>query len=286
MQNNINSNKYILNIKFGELSEFGTPCQSLVTNSGAIPEESNHSGAIPADSGHSCGFRCHSGGFRCHSGGITGFRMESVGHCKVLRLGTSTPQPQADEELSATPATSFTTSGAILIPDSDSEDEEGKGKHPIGNVIVISDSDDDSALPQKPYPSHPAPLSFMPGTPLKGIRRFKPLFEDGYNQDDFFNADGDPDNVAVSPNAPSASLRARQLEKIEKYMKMPSTLLQARSAARRAARVPKSYVDSNAASTSALPQDDNDEIDYGIPEFNAAGLQELDAILDSLSNGA
>ena len=86
MQNNINSNKYILNIKFGELSEFGTPCQSLVTNSGAIPEESNHSGAIPADSGHSCGFRCHSGGFRCHSGGITGFRTESVGHCKVLRL--------------------------------------------------------------------------------------------------------------------------------------------------------------------------------------------------------
>ena len=84
MQNNINSNKYILNIKFGELSEFGTPCQSLVTNSGAIPEESNHSGAIPADSGHSCGFRCHSGGFRCHSGGITGFRTESVGHCKVL----------------------------------------------------------------------------------------------------------------------------------------------------------------------------------------------------------
>ena len=126
----------------------------------------------------------------------------------------------------------------------------------------------------------------MPGTPLKGIRRFKPLFEDGYNQDDFFNADGDPDNVAVSPNAPSASLRARQLEKIEQYMKMPSTLLQARSAARRAARVPKSYVDSNAASTSALPQDDDDEIDYGIPEFNAAGLQELDAILDSLSNGA
>ena len=50
MQNNINSNKYILNIKFGELSEFGTPCQSLVTNSSAIPEESNHSGAIPAES--------------------------------------------------------------------------------------------------------------------------------------------------------------------------------------------------------------------------------------------
>jgi hypothetical protein len=72
MQNDINSNKYILNIKFGELSEFGTPCQSLVTNSSAIPEESNHSGAI------------------------TSVWMESVGHCKVLRkccipqLGMST----------------------------------------------------------------------------------------------------------------------------------------------------------------------------------------------------
>ena len=183
------------------------------------------------------------------------------------------------------PLQKSSATAVILIPDSNSEDEEGKGKHPIGNVIVIGDSDNDSALLQKPYPSHPAPLSSMPGTPLKGICHFKPLFEDGYNQDDFFNADGNPDNIAVSSNALSASLRAYQLEKIEKYMKMPSTLLQARSAARRAARVPKSYIDSNAASTSALPQDDNDEIDYGIPEFNATGLQELDVILDSLSNG-
>ena len=50
--------------------------------------------------------------------------------------------------------------------------------------------------------------------------------------------------------------------------------------------VPQDDVDSNAASTSALPQDDNNEDNYGITEFNTAGLQELDAILDSLANGA
>ena len=200
------------------------------------------------------------------------------------RLGTSMPQSQG--ELSAAPAISHITSGAILISDSDSKDEQGKGKHPIGNVIVIGDSDDDSALLQKPYLSHPAPLSSMPATPLKGTQFFKPLFVDGYSPANFFNADGDPDNVTVSPNALSASLRACQLEKIEKYMKMASTPLQARSAARRDARVLKSYIDNNAASTSALPQDDNNEFDYGIQEFNTTGLQELDAILDSLSNGA
>ena len=62
----------------------GTVFGFFMTDSGLIPEELSNSGAIPADSGHSCGFRCHSSGFRCHSGGITGFRMESVGHCKVL----------------------------------------------------------------------------------------------------------------------------------------------------------------------------------------------------------
>ena len=79
-------------------------------------------------------------------------------------------------------------------------------------------------------------------------------------------------------------------------MKMPLTDLQARSAARRATRALKLYVDNraastsvvpqddvdrNVASTSALPRDDDDEVDYGIMEFNAEGLQELDAILDS-----
>ena len=81
---------------------------------------------------------------------------------------------------------------------------------------------------------------------------------------------------------------------------MPLADLQAKTAARRAARALKSYVNNNtastlalpqgdlnnnAASTSALPWDDNDEINYGIPEFDAAGLQELDVILDGLANG-
>ena len=176
---------------------------------------------------------------------------------------------------------------SILIPDSDDEDDKGKGKYPIGSVIVIGDSDDDSALPYPSYPSQPLALpSSIPATPLKGTRQFKPLFADGYSPGDFFNTEGDPDNVAVSPSAPNADLRARQLEKIEKYMKMPLAELQARSAARRAARALKSHVDENTASTSALPRDDNDEVDYGIQEFSAAGLQEIDAILDSLVNGA
>ena len=194
--------------------------------------------------------------------------------------------PQSQGELSAAPATSHTTSGAIHIPDSDSEDEKGKGKHPIGSVIVIGDLDDDSTLPQKPYPSHPAPLSSMPATPFKGTHHFKTLFIDGYSLADFFNADGNPDNVTLSPNALNATLQACQLKKIEKYLKMPSTPLQARSAARQAVRVLKSYMDNNTASTLVLPQDDNDEIDYGIPDFDTTSLQELDAILDSLSNGA
>ena len=219
-------------------------------------------------------------------------------------LVASMLQPHADGEPSPPPATSLTASGPIIIPDSDNEDEkgEGKGKYPIGSVIVIGDSDDDSALPQPSYPSQPPALPFlMPATPLKGTRRFKPLFTDGYSPGDFFSAEGEPDNVAISPNAPNVDLRARQLEKIEKYMKMPLTDLQARSAARRATRALKSYVDNrtastsvvpqddvdrNVASTSALPRDDDDEVDYGIVEFNAEGLQELDTILDSLTNGA
>ena len=189
------------------------------------------------------------------------------------RLGTSIPQSQG--ELSAAPATSHTTSGAILIPDSNSEDEKGKGKYSIGNVIVIGDLDNDSALPQKPYLSHPAPLSSMPATPFKGTCHFKPLFIDGYSLANFFNADGNPDNVTVSPNAPNTTLQAHQLKKIKKYLKMPSTPLQARSAARQAARVLKSYVNNNAASTSVLPQDDNDEINYGIPDFDAPACRSL-----------
>jgi len=141
----------------------------------------------------------------------------------------------------------------------------------------------------------------MPATPLKGTRRFKPLFTDGYSPSDYFNAEGEPDNVAISPNAPNVDLRARQLEKIEEYMKMPLADLQARSAARRTTRALKSHVnnhaasssiipqddvDRNVASTSALPRDDDDEVDYGIEEFNADGLQELDMILGSLANGA
>ena len=243
--------------------------------------------------------------------GVVPFRAQSVGTptpvlCALQpfpmpppspNFGKATPspglvasmlQPQANGELPAAPATALTASGAILIPDSDDEDEEGKGKHPIGSVIVIGDSDDDSTLPQRPYPSHPpALLSPMPATPLKGTRRFKPLFADeGYSPGEFFNTDGNPDDIAVSSNAPNVSLRARQLEKIERYMKMPSTDLEARSAARRAARAPKHSINSNAASTSALPQDGDNESDYGIPEFNAAGLQEVDAILDSLANSA
>jgi len=172
---------------------------------------------------------------------------------------------------------------AIIIPDSDDEDhthQKGKSR----NVIVIGDDDDDSVLPQKPYPSspsHPSALpSPIPATPVKGTRRFKPLFAEGYSPSDFFNADGHPDDIAASLNAQKASLRARQLEKIEKYMKAPRTDLRS---ATQAARTP---VNSNAPSTSVLSRDDGYESDYGISDFSAAGLQELDAILDSLVNGA
>ena len=63
-----------------------TVFESFMMNSGLILEELSNSSAILAESGHSCGFWCHSGGFWCYSSGITRFRMESVGHCKVLLL--------------------------------------------------------------------------------------------------------------------------------------------------------------------------------------------------------
>ena len=113
-------------------------------------------------------------------------------------------------------------------------------------MIVIGDSDDDSgpSYPSKP-PALPSPI---PATPLKGTRRFKPLFPDGYSLSDFFNAEGDPDDVAMFSNTPNVDLQARQLEKIKKYMKMPLADLQARAAARRAARALKSaYVDNRTA---------------------------------------
>ena len=66
-----------------------TVFESFMTNSGLIPEELSNSGAILAESRHSCRFLCHSSGFQCYSGGITGFQMESVGHCKVL---SATPE--------------------------------------------------------------------------------------------------------------------------------------------------------------------------------------------------
>ena len=120
----------------------------------------------------------------------------------------------------------------------------------------------------------------MPATPLKGARCFKPLFPDGDSPGEFFSANG-------SPNTPNVSLRARQLEKeIKKYMKMPPSDPQARSTPRGAARATKSPVSNNAAGTSARLQDSGDETDYGIEDFNEAGLQEVDAILDSLVNGA
>ena len=143
------------------------------------------------------------------------------------------------------PAASLTSSEAILIPDSDDDDdddarEKGKGKQPgvlpiprIGNVIIVGDSDDDSALPQKAYPSSPShPLASsptMPATPLKGTCCFKPLFPDGYSPGEFFNAEG-------SPNAPNVSPRACQLEQeIEKYTKTPPTGPQVSSTPRAAA---------------------------------------------------
>jgi len=252
-------------------------------------------------------------------------------------FGKATPSPAASLASSgAIPAASLTSSGAILIPDSDDDDdharEKGKGKQPgmqpiprIGNVIVIGDSDDDSALPQKPYPSSPShPLALsptMPATPLKGTCCFKPLFPDGYTPGEFFNAEGSPNAPNVSPrarrleqeiekymktpptgpqasstpraaangspSAPNVSLRARRLEKeIEKYMKMPPTDPQARSTPGGAASATKSPVSSNVASTSARLQDSGEESDYGIPDFDEAGVQELDAVLDSLVNGA
>ena len=184
-------------------------------------------------------------------------------------FGKATPSP-------GPPVSTLPKSDAIIISDSDDEDHtHQKGKN--RNVIVIGDNDDDSVLPQKAYPSspsHPSALSSpMPATPFKGTQRFKPLFEDGYSPGDFFSADGHPDDIAASPNAQKASLRARRLEKIEKYFKTP----------RQAARTP---VNSSAPSTSVLPHDDGYDSDYGIPDFNAAGLQEIDAILDSLVNGA
>ena len=193
-------------------------------------------------------------------------------------FGKATPSP-------GPPILTHPKSDAIIIPDSDDEDhthQKGKSR----NVIVIGDNDDDSVLPQKLYPSspfHPSALpSPMPATPSKGTRRFKPLFTEGYSPSDFFNADGHPDDIATSPNAQKASLRARRLEKIEKYFKTPCTDLQPRSATQ-ATRTP---VNSNAPSTSVLSHDDGYDSDYGIPDFDAAGLQEIDAILDSLVNGA
>ena len=161
----------------------------------------------------------------------------------------------------------------------------------------------------------------MPATPLKGTRVFKPLFPDGYSPGEFFNAEGSPNALNISlrarrleqeieqymktlptgpqasstpraavngsPSAPNVSLRARRLEKeIEKYIKMPPTDLQARSTPRGAASVTKSPVSSNVASTSARLQDSGEESDYGIADFNEAGIQEIDAILDSLVNSA
>ena len=206
-----------------------------------------------------------------------------------------TPSPNFGKA-TPSPAASLTSSGAILILDSDSDDdhtcEKGKGKQPrmqpiprIGNVIVIGDSDNNSALPQKPYPSSPShPLALsptIPATPLKGTRCFKPLFPDGYSPGKFFNAEGSPNapNVSLracqleqeiekymktpptgpqvsstpraaangSPSALNVSLRAHQLEKeIEKYMKMPPTDPQARSTPRGAASATKSPVSSSA----------------------------------------
>jgi hypothetical protein len=184
------------------------------------------------------------------------------------------------------------SSNAILIPDSDDDDndhmhEKGKGKQPgpqpippIGNVIVISDSNDDNALPQKPYPSSPfcphMSSPHMPATPLKGTHSFKPLFPDGYSPSEFFTTNG-------SPSAPNVSLQAHRLEKeIEKYMKTPPTDPQVKSTTRRAAKESKSLVNSNTASTLTHLWDSGEESDYGIAEFNDTDLQEIDMILDSL----
>ena len=67
---------------------------------------------------------------------------------------------------------------------------------------------------------------------------------------------------------------------------MPPTDLQARSTPRGAASATKSPVSSNVASTSARLQDSGKESDYRIADFNEAGIQEIDVILDSLVNGA
>ena len=203
-------------------------------------------------------------------------------------FGKATPSPGPP----APPAVSLTTSGPIIIPDSDNEDKDEQPgtlpTQPFGKVIVIGDDDDDSALPQRPYPTSPsnppAPPSPVPATPVKGTRRFKPLFSDGYSPRDFFTPSGNLDNIAASPSAPNVSLRARKLEKkILEYMKTPPATSTA--AAARAARGTKPSVNANAASSSTLPEGDGQDSDYGIAEFDAAGLQELDAIMDSLANG-
>ena len=174
------------------------------------------------------------------------------------------------------PVSTLPKSDAIIISDSDDKDhmhQHGKNR----NVIVIGDNNNDSVLPQKVYlssPSHPSALSSpMPATPFKGTQHFKPPFEDRYSPGDFFSANGHPDDIAISPNTQKASLQACQLEKIEKYFKTPC----------QAARTP---VNSSAPSTSVLPYDDGYDSDYGIPDFDTTGLQEIDAILDSLVNGA
>ena len=41
----------MLYIKYGKISEFGATCESLVTNSGAIPVPFRRIPVIPADSG-------------------------------------------------------------------------------------------------------------------------------------------------------------------------------------------------------------------------------------------
>jgi hypothetical protein len=64
--------------------EFRTVCESLVTNSGAIPVPFLRNPVIPEDSGGIPVIPADSGGIPVDSCGISGFRTESVGHCKVL----------------------------------------------------------------------------------------------------------------------------------------------------------------------------------------------------------
>jgi hypothetical protein len=64
-----------------------------VTNSGAIPVPFPWNPVIPEDSGGIPVIPADSGGIPVDSCGISGFRTESVGHCKVLRLHCQNPYP-------------------------------------------------------------------------------------------------------------------------------------------------------------------------------------------------